>query len=827
MSIRLKLWIQTLIPILFIAVFGIISMLWITYSQQRKLIHETLISNNNQLENEIKFTANNFEKTLSDHVNKKQFVNPARALFKITDSIAGLKKTFQCKAISQLQQFLPNEEFDWVALYDLDGIVSRAEKDAIYVTGPLKGGRKYYTPAATSVLHQCSSIEWRRVEFHSELQKKIDIPSNQLINFSVDEGALILTGVIPVKDMLFKDGEESLNSIGAIFLKQSLANDFMEKFSNKTSLAGDIFSLTGENIAGSQVGKIKDLPIDIKNKFDGKLFAEINFGGDDYFMLVRTYYHHGKPAFLMASYSSKETVISNSKNVLFLQIAGLVAGVIIATLIALFTGRFIAVPIRKIIGQMDEIASEKRFAGRVEVKSQDELGKLAEAFNKMARILETRDSEISGYVNELDKMNKVLTERSKNLEKTVEGSENKYQTLSDQLTAIIKGTASDTGEEFFRSLVKNLAEALNVRYAFIGVLQKDSLDEIQTLALWDGQKFVDSFSYNMTGGPCALTLESRIKFYPHKVQNLFPDDPYLAEWKIDSYLGVRLLDSAGKALGVLAVMDEKPMDNTVNAESIITIFSTRAEAEIERLFAMNKLNNYAKELERSNAELTNFASIASHDLVEPLRKINAFGERLKRRLAHADDESVHDINRMQDGTVRMQGLIDDLLNYAKVTTKAQPFETVNINQIIDEALYCLEGSIYESKGVVEIEALPMVEADPIQIRQLFQNLIGNSLKYCEKGVAPVVHIFSQPAPDDKINIFIKDNGIGFEEEYADKIFGLFRRLHGKGEYSGTGMGLAICRKIVERHGGTLRAESVLGEGSTFIVTLPKKQNLEN
>ena len=175
----------------------------------------------------------------------------------------------------------------------------------------------------------------------------------------------------------------------------------------------------------------------------------------------------------------------------------------------------------------------------------------------------------------------------------------------------------------------------------------------------------------------------------------------------------------------------------------------------------------------------------------------------------------------------MQGLIDDLLNYAKVTTKAQPFETVNINQIIDEALYCLEGSIYESKGVVEIEALPMVEADPIQIRQLFQNLIGNSLKYCEKGVAPVVHIFSQPAPDDKINIFIKDNGIGFEEEYADKIFGLFRRLHGKGEYSGTGMGLAICRKIVERHGGTLRAESVLGEGSTFIVTLPKKQNLEN
>lgn len=824
MSIRLKLWIQTLIPILFIAGFGIISMLWVTHSQQRKLIYETLISNNNQLENEINFAANNFEKDLSLHVNNKQFVNPARALFKITDSIAGLKKHFQCEAISQLQHLLRSKEFDVVALYDFDGIVSHAVKDAIYVTGSSNNIRKNYTPTPASVLLECSSIEWQLADPSYELPKKIDIPSNQLTEFSLDKGVLVLTGIIPVEDMLFKDGKEKLNSVGAIFLKQRLANDFMKNFSNKTSLAGDIFSLTGENLAGSHSSKMKTLPVDIKNNFDGKLFAEINFGGEDYFMLIRTYYQQGKPAFLMASYSSKETVISNSREVFFLQVAGLIAGVIIATLIALFTGRFVTVPIRKIIKQMDGIANEKRFAGRVEVDSQDELGKLAEAFNKMAEMLEIRDSEISGYVNELDEMNKALTERGKNLEKTVAGSENRYQILSDQLTAIIKGTASDTGEEFFRSLVKNLAGALNVRYAFIGVLKEDSLNEIQTLALWDGQKFMDNILYNMTGGPCELTLKDRIKFYPNKVQNQFPDDSYLSAWRIESYLGVRLLDSTRKAMGILVVMDDKPMEDTINAESVITIFSARAEAEIERLFAMNKLNNYAKELERSNKELTNFASVASHDLGEPLRKVIAFGDRLKKRLAHSDEESVHDINRMQDGTVRMQGLIEDLLNYAKVTTKAQPFETVNMNQIINEALAYLEGSIYESKGVVNIDDLSMVEADPIQIRQLFQNLIGNSLKYCEKGVAPVIHIFSQPVSGDKIDIFIKDNGIGFEEEYSDRIFGLFQRLHGIGTYSGTGMGLAICKKIVERHGGTIKAKSVLGEGSTFIITLPKKQN---
>ncbi len=772
MSIRLKLWIQTLIPILCITVFGIISMLWITYSQQRKLIHENLISNNRQLENEITFAANNFKKALSDHVNIKQFVNPARALFKMTDSIIGLKKTFQCEAISQLQQLLRNKNFDLVALYDLDGIVSYTLEDTIFVTSPSKGNRTHYTPTAASVLHQCSSIQWQQDETYSKLPTKIDIPSNQLIEFSVEEGALVFTGVIPVNDRTFKNGEISLNPIGAIFLKQRLENDFMEKFTKKTSLAGDIFSLTGENLSGSHIDKIKRLPADIEIKINENMFVEINFSGSDYFMLIRTYYHLGKPAFLLASYNSKETVISNSKKVFMLQVAGLIAGVIIATLIALFTGRIITVPIRKIIKQMNEIANEKRFGGRVEVDSQDELGKLAEAFNKMAIILETRDSEISGYVNELDEMNKILTERGKSLEITVTGSENKYQVLSDQLTAIIKGTASDTGEQFFRSLVKNLAKALNVRYAFIGILKEDTLNEIETLVFWDGNKFLDNFVYPVNDGPCELTLKNKIKFYPTKVQNIFPGDSRLETWSVDSFLGAQLLDSAGKATGVLVVMDDKPMDDTINAESITTIFSTRAETELERLLAMNKLKNYAKELERSNAELTSFAFIASHDLGEPLRKIIAFGRRLRNRLANSDDESVYDISRMQDATVRMQGLIEDLLNYAKVTTKAQPFKTVDFNQIINETLLNLEGSISESNGIVNVETLPMVEADPSQIRQLFQNLIGNSLKYCAKGVVPLVHIFSQPLPDNKINIFVIDNGIGFEEKYADRIFGL-------------------------------------------------------
>ncbi len=821
MSIRLKLWIQTLIPILFIAVFGIVSMLWITYSQQRKLINETLISNINQLENELNFAANNFEKTLVNHVNKPQFISPARALFKITDSVIGLKKTFQCEAITQLQQLIRNKEFDTVALYDLSSIVSYAFKDKIYITA--EGSGEHYTPTAASVFQQCSTIEWEQTKPPAKLPKKTDDPSKQSIEFSVDDGVLTLTGVIPITERVFNNGEETLSSLGAILLKQNLTHDFMEKFSQKTSLIGDIFSLTGQHLMGSHSGKIKVLPADLKEKFNGKLSGEISFEGNDYFMMIRTYYHHGKPAFLMASYSPEDIVISNSKHVFFLQVAGLVVGVIIATLIALFTGRFIAVPIRNITEQMNWIADEKRFDSRVEIDSQDELGKLAEAFNKMATMLEIRDSEISGYVNELDEMNKLLTERGKSLEKTVEGSENKYRTLSDQLTALIKGTASDTGEEFFRSLVKNLAEALNVRYAFVGVLNEGSSNEIRTLALWGRQTFMDNITCNAFDNPCETTLKNKTSFFPDKAQSRFPNAYYLKKWKIQSYLGARLLNSSGKVTGVLVVMDDKPMDNTTNAESIITIFSARAGAEVERLFSTNKLNDYAKELERSNTELTNFALIASHDLSEPLRKVMAFGDRLRNRLASADEKSIDDINRMQSATVRMQQLIDDLLSYAKVTIKAQPFQETDFNQVVKEALLSLEGSISASKGIVNFEALPTVEADPVQIRQLFQNLIGNALKYCKEGVIPVVNISSQPASDNKINIFIKDNGIGFEQEYEDRVFGLFQRLHGRSEYPGTGMGLAICKKIVERHGGTLKAKSALGKGSTFIITLPVKQ----
>ncbi len=243
------------------------------------------------------------------------------------------------------------------------------------------------------------------------------------------------------------------------------------------------------------------------------------------------------------------------------------------------------------------------------------------------------------------------------------------------------------------------------------------------------------------------------------------------------------------------------------------------------------LIEHSKALEQKNRELEEFASIASHDLQEPVRKVKAFGDLLiSKRASLFDDESRDYLKRMQNAASRMQVLIDSLLAYARVTRKAQSFAQVDLNKVVKEALSNLELQVKETKGVVEVDSLPAIVADRSQMTQLFQNLIGNALKFHREGDPPRVKIYSRMIKGDKVRpsgayeISVEDKGIGFDKKYLSRIFAPFERLHGRGEYEGVGMGLAICRKIVERHGGNITAKSTTGEGSTFIVILPA--NLE-
>ena len=243
-----------------------------------------------------------------------------------------------------------------------------------------------------------------------------------------------------------------------------------------------------------------------------------------------------------------------------------------------------------------------------------------------------------------------------------------------------------------------------------------------------------------------------------------------------------------------------------------------------------------RELVRSNTELLQFASVASHDLQEPLRKILAFGDRLRRSDSVTLSERGQDsLARMLVAADRMQTLINDLLAFARVTTAAHPFVPVDLAAIARGVLGDLENQVARCGGRVLIGALPIIEADTLQMRQLLQNLISNALKFRQPDRPPEVSITAEivdapasaaPGSAPWHRLIVQDNGIGFDQQYAERIFRVFERLHGRTEYEGTGIGLALCRQIAERHGGGIRAVGQPGTGATFLVTLPAHQAKE-
>jgi PAS domain S-box-containing protein len=252
-----------------------------------------------------------------------------------------------------------------------------------------------------------------------------------------------------------------------------------------------------------------------------------------------------------------------------------------------------------------------------------------------------------------------------------------------------------------------------------------------------------------------------------------------------------------------------------------------------RKAADEKLRAYATRLEQSNRELENFASIASHDLQEPLRKIRAFGDLLVTRYGEGLGPEGRDyLGRMRGAAGRMQDLIENLLMYSRVTMNPRPFQSVDLARVAVEVASDLEGRLRETNGRLEIGALPTISADPMQMRQLLQNLFSNALKFHRPNVPPVVKVSSKELPASRsegppsYEIRVEDNGLGFEPQYAERIFGIFQRLHGRGEYEGTGIGLAICRRIAGRHHGTIIGQGAPGEGATFVVTLPCRQDRE-
>jgi signal transduction histidine kinase len=275
-------------------------------------------------------------------------------------------------------------------------------------------------------------------------------------------------------------------------------------------------------------------------------------------------------------------------------------------------------------------------------------------------------------------------------------------------------------------------------------------------------------------------------------------------------------------------------------EQRLTAINRNLELEIQERKASEEevgglnlqlLQNVSR-LEAANKELDLFAFMASHDLQAPLRKIRMFSDRLLVDYSQQiDEEGKTYLNKIQNGCKQMQLLINDILEFSKISVKKELFSEVNLNTIIDQILLDFKESIEERQIQVTIDKLPTLCVNPSLMKPLFSNLISNAIKYSKKNDGSLIRIYSETISSNGhfgnratnknfSRIYVKDNGVGFEQQYAKEIFDMFRRLHPGAEYEGTGIGLALCKKIVEKHGGTISVNSKVNEGSTFIFSLP-------
>ncbi|NUN64718.1 AAA family ATPase [Pseudanabaena biceps] len=391
------------------------------------------------------------------------------------------------------------------------------------------------------------------------------------------------------------------------------------------------------------------------------------------------------------------------------------------------------------------------------------------------------------------------------------------------LKNLVAGTSAVTGADFFSALTQHIAEALEVEFAMVTQLIGEIL---YSLAFWGSGSLQPEMSYRPACTPCEVALRDGELICHTSVQQMFPDDLDLVTMQVDSYMGIALKDAEGNAIGNLCIFDKQPLKDIPRIRDILQVFAARASAELQRktaneqIYELNqsleaRVKERTAQLEITNKELEAFSYSVSHDLRAPLRAVNGFARILQEDYgSRLDDEGKRYLQIVRDNATRMGELIDDLLNLSRWNRREISKRLIVVNDLINQVLADFKNEITSRNIELIIADLPNCQADISLLTQVWINLISNAIKYTGKVEHPCIEIGYQRI-NDKLTYFIRDNGAGFDMQYADKLFGVFQRMHLERDFEGTGIGLAIVYKIIQRHGGNIWAESALNQGATF------------
>ncbi|WP_137938281.1 PAS domain-containing sensor histidine kinase [Chitinivorax sp. B] len=404
------------------------------------------------------------------------------------------------------------------------------------------------------------------------------------------------------------------------------------------------------------------------------------------------------------------------------------------------------------------------------------------------------------------------------------------QRVESALEGAFRRTAGVIGVDFMRALVKELAAVLKVKYAFASEIMPGNRNRAHTLALCVDGEIVDNMEYDLSGTPCANVLHRTLCHYPCDIQRLFPEDVTLVDMAAESYMGAPVFSADGEPLGLVSVIDVQPLSSSPLAKALLSIFAARAGTELERTRSEervqqlnqeleNRVQRRTEELQRANQEIEAFSYSVSHDLRAPIRRIHNFANILSDDYAdHLPSEGRDYLSRIMRAATNMSELIDAMLHLARLSQQEMRptvFDLVSMVRTIVS-----QGNLGDNATQVELRLPPhlRVKADATLLSVAVENLLRNAYKFSAKTPHPVVEIGMQKH-EGVVTYSVRDNGAGFDMRYADKLFKTFQRLHDDQTFEGTGIGLAVVKQVIDRHGGRVWAEGETGKGATFYFTL--------